>query len=59
VTLELPRRVVADLLGMRAETLSRALAELVQRGATATTRTTLRIVDSSALAMAAGRCARG
>jgi CRP-like cAMP-binding protein len=55
VTLALPRRVVADLLGMRAETLSRALAELVQRGAIAATRTTLRIVDAGALATAAAQ----
>lgn len=51
----LPRRLVADLLGMRAETLSRALAELTQRGAITTTRTTLRIVDLAELERAAGR----
>lgn len=50
-----PRNVIADLLGMRAETLSRALAELARRGAIELTRTTLRILDEGALAAAAGR----
>jgi CRP-like cAMP-binding protein len=53
VTLGVPRHVIADLLGMRAETLSRALGELARRGAIATTRTTLRIVDEERLADAA------
>ena len=53
VTLSLPRRVIADLLGMRPETLSRALATLTQRGAIETTRTTLRITDADRLLEAA------
>jgi CRP-like cAMP-binding protein len=48
-TLQLPRRVIADLLGMRPETLSRALASLAARGAIAVTRTDLKIVDEQAL----------
>lgn len=52
--LMLPRRVVADLLGMRPETLSRALAELTKRGALRSTRTTLQIVNDEELAVAAG-----
>lgn len=48
-TLQLPRRIIADLLGMRPETLSRALASLAARGAIAVTRTDLRIVDEQAL----------
>lgn len=48
-TLQLPRRVIADLLGMRPETLSRALASLAARGAIAVTRTDLRIMDEQAL----------
>jgi CRP-like cAMP-binding protein len=50
VTLALPRRVVAELLGMRAETFSRALASLSEYGAISTTRTELSIVDAEALA---------
>jgi len=53
VTLTLPRKVVADLLGMRPETLSRAMSELADRNAIAVTRTTLRIVDDDALRQAA------
>lgn len=53
VTVGVPRHVIADLLGMRAETLSRALGELARRGAIETTRTTLCIVDEEALAAAA------
>jgi CRP-like cAMP-binding protein len=48
-TLQLPRHIIADLLGMRPETLSRALASLAARGAIAVTRTDLRIVDEQAL----------
>lgn len=48
-TLHLPRRVIADLLGMRPETLSRALAALAARGAIAVTRTNLQVVDGRAL----------
>lgn len=53
VTVGVPRHIVAELLGMRAETLSRALADLERRGAVAATRTTLRILDDAALAAAA------
>ena len=49
VTLTLPRKVVADLLGMRAETLSRAMTELGELNAIAVTRTTVRIIDDVAL----------
>lgn len=55
VTLELPRHVIADLLGMRPETLSRALTRLCDQGAIAASRTTLRIRDEDLLAGAAGR----
>lgn len=48
-TLQLPRRVIADLLGMRPETLSRALAALAARGAILVSRTNLDIVDPDAL----------
>lgn len=48
-TLHLPRRVIADLLGMRPETLSRALSSLASRGAIAVSRTDLHIVDQEAL----------
>lgn len=48
-TLTLPRRVVADLLGMRPETLSRALASLAETGAIAVSRTKLEIIDQTAL----------
>ncbi len=48
-TLSLPRRVVADLLGMRPETLSRALASLADTGAIAVSRTKLEIIDEPAL----------
>jgi CRP-like cAMP-binding protein len=54
-TAALPRKLVADLLGMRPETFSRALARLTKGGAIATTRTTLRIIDESALEEFAGR----
>lgn len=53
VTLTLPRRIVADMLGMRPETLSRALAKLTDSGAIIAKRTHLRIVDAAALAAAA------
>jgi len=54
VTLTLPRRIVADLLGMRPETLSRAMAILAERGAIEVTRTKLRIVNPGVLAELAG-----
>jgi CRP-like cAMP-binding protein len=50
----IPRRLIADLLGMRPETLSRALAELVKRGAIETNRAQLRIVDDRLLSQIAG-----
>ncbi|HEU5060102.1 MAG TPA: Crp/Fnr family transcriptional regulator [Kofleriaceae bacterium] len=53
VTMGVPRHVIADLLGMRPETLSRALGELARRGAIEATRTTLTILDESPLAAAA------
>jgi len=49
-TLTLPRRIVADLLGMRPETLSRAMAILAERGAIEVSRTNLRIVSENKLA---------
>ncbi len=48
-TATLPRKLVADLLGMRPETFSRALAHLTKAGAISTTRTTLRILDDGKL----------
>ncbi len=52
-TAQLQRRLIADLLGMRPETFSRALATLSKRGAIEVTRTTLRIADEAVLADAA------
>lgn len=49
VALELPRQIVADLLGMRPETLSRAIAALRDRGAITADRTQITIVDSDLL----------
>jgi CRP-like cAMP-binding protein len=49
VALELPRQIVADLLGMRPETLSRAIAALRDRGAITANRTHITIVDSALL----------
>jgi CRP-like cAMP-binding protein len=54
-TATLPRRLVADLLGMRPETFSRALTRLSKVGAVVTTRTTVRIVDQDLLVRMAGR----
>ena len=54
-TAALPRKQLADLLGMRPETLSRALASLVERGAIATTRRSVSILDAELLARLAGR----
>lgn len=53
--LELPRRIVADLLGMRAETLSRAISALVDRGIVSATRTEIEIVDRARLRALAAR----
>jgi len=54
-TLTLPRRVAADLLGMRAETLSRALASLAKKGAIKVTRQDIEILDADQLAEIAGQ----
>lgn len=50
----IPRTVLAELLGMLPETLSRALAALVARGALETTRRSIRIAGVEALNEAAG-----
>ena len=56
---DLPRRVIAGLLGMLPETLSRALKVLADRGVIETTRRSLRIVDRDALEVTAhGEAAR-
>lgn len=44
-----PRQVLAGLLGMRPETLSRALRTLSLRGAIAVTRQEIRVLDAAAL----------
>jgi CRP-like cAMP-binding protein len=49
-----PRKVVADLLGMLPETLSRALAKLQAAGAVKADRRTIRVADVDALLRAAG-----
>lgn len=51
---QIPRQIVADLLGMLPETLSRALARLVKLGAIKVDRRTIRVVDLDALLRAAG-----
>jgi len=48
-TFVLPRQTVANLLGMRPETLSRALAELARRGAVSVTRARIRITNVAVL----------
>lgn len=48
--LETPRRIVADLLGIRAETLSRILVKLSASRAIELSRTSLTIADREALA---------
>jgi CRP-like cAMP-binding protein len=53
-TLTLPRKIVADLLGMRPETLSRSLTKLADEGAIESRRTHLRIIDDQLLASIAG-----
>jgi len=55
----IPRKSVADLLGMRPETLSRALAELVKLGAIESGRNRLSILDFDRLRAAAGRTGNG
>jgi CRP-like cAMP-binding protein len=50
----LPRRVVASMLGMAPETLSRTLAELCQSGAIEATRRAIAIRDRGQLVRAAG-----
>lgn len=45
----LPRSIVAGLLGMKPETLSRAIASLARRGAIVTNRMRIEIVDRSLL----------
>jgi len=49
----LPRQVVAAMLGMLPETLSRALAALAQKGLIAVTRKSVQIVDAAALELVA------
>ena len=54
-TLTLPRHVIADLLGMRPETLSRAIATLADRGVIAATRSEIAILDGTRLGALAAR----
>lgn len=49
-----PRKVIAELLGMLPETLSRALAALAARGAITTSRRSIGLLDVEALRVAAG-----
>jgi CRP/FNR family transcriptional regulator len=58
-TATLPRRVAADLLGMRPETLSRALAGLSRRGLIRVTRRRIDVLDPAGLAAAAGHAEPG
>lgn len=51
----LPRTVVAELLGLKPETLSRTLASLALRGAISVTRRSIEIEDVDVLEEAAGR----
>lgn len=53
VSLSLPRQIVAELLGMRPETLSRAIAALRDRGAIAADRSHIEITDEARLQAAA------
>jgi CRP-like cAMP-binding protein len=54
----LPRQVVAALLGMLPETLSRALAALAARGLVEVTRKSVRVLDEGALEAIASGAAR-
>lgn len=49
-----PRKVIAELLGMLPETLSRALATLAARGAIVSTRRSIRVLDPETLRAAGG-----
>jgi CRP-like cAMP-binding protein len=51
---DVPRRFVANLLGMVPETLSRALAQLSKEGAIVLTRRTVRVRDAQVLRTLAG-----
>lgn len=51
---QIPRRIVAGLLGMAPETLSRALAELARKNAIHLTRRSIKIKEPDALEAAAG-----
>lgn len=51
----MPRRVLAGLLGMKPETLSRALASLARAGAVLVTRGEVRVLDAARLRDEAGR----
>lgn len=55
----LPRQVVAALLGMLPETLSRALASLASRGLIEVTRKSVRVIDVAALEGVAAGAERG
>jgi CRP/FNR family transcriptional regulator len=52
-TRTIPRHVIADLLGMAPETLSRALARLAERGAIEVSRSSIRPIDLDILRQAA------
>jgi CRP-like cAMP-binding protein len=54
----LPRSVLAGLLGMKPETLSRGLATLVRGGSISATRTRIEILDASLLEAIAGGASR-
>ncbi len=49
VEVDLPRVVIADLLGMQPETLSRSLAQLARRGALRVTRRSIEVLDRELL----------
>ena len=50
----MPRHVIADLLGMQPETLSRALVQLARAGAIELTRRAIKILDRDRLVQLAG-----